>query len=69
MTMNLILKKILKDIGGPRALSRKLSISHQSICKWERVPAERVMAVEAATGIPRSVIRPDIYPPDRERKI
>ena len=32
--------------------------------KWERVAVDRVMEVENLTGIPRHILRPDIYPPD-----
>src|SRR5262249_43283211 len=28
---------------------------------WERVPAERVLSVEAATGVARKVLRPDLF--------
>jgi DNA-binding transcriptional regulator YdaS (Cro superfamily) len=64
--MDAVLRKIVKSVGGIRALSRELGVSHQAIGRWKRVPPERVMDVEAATNIPRSVIRPDIYPPERE---
>jgi DNA-binding transcriptional regulator YdaS (Cro superfamily) len=43
-------------------------VSYQAIQKFrERVPAERVLAIEAATGVPRHELRPDIYPPDEYR--
>jgi TorA maturation chaperone TorD len=28
---------------------------------WKRIPPDRVLAVEAATGIPRTALRPDLY--------
>jgi TorA maturation chaperone TorD len=31
------------------------------VSNWGRVPAERVLSVEAATGVARSVLRPDLY--------
>jgi DNA-binding transcriptional regulator YdaS (Cro superfamily) len=45
------------------ALARRLGIGKASLCKWEkgRVPAERCPDVEKITGIPRSLLRPDIY--------
>ena len=51
--------------GGVRALARKLGITPQAISQWKRVPAERVLAVERATGgtIARTALRPDLYPP------
>lgn len=52
--------------GGPRKLAKKLSqtrrITHSAICQWKRVPAERVIDVEGATGVSRYELRPDIYP-------
>ena len=47
--------------GGISALARKIGISQPSISNWPRVPAERVLAVEAATGIDRAILRPDLY--------
>lgn len=56
-----------KPIYGmqPSELARRLNVSLQVVCGWRdrgRVPAERVLAVEEATGVPRHRIRPDIYP-------
>jgi hypothetical protein len=42
-------------------LAHKLGISQPSVSNWSRVPAERVMAVEAMTGVGRAVLRPDLY--------
>jgi TorA maturation chaperone TorD len=47
--------------GGMRALSRALGISQPAISAWKRVPSERVVSVEAATGVPRARLRPDLY--------
>lgn len=44
-------------------LARHLGITRGAVAKWKRVPAERVLAVEAYTGISRHLLRPDIYPP------
>lgn len=43
-------------------MARALGISQPSVSNWKRVPSERVVAVEAATGVPREVLRPDLYP-------
>src|SRR6202007_2746231 len=51
-------------IGAVRAsteLARRIGISQPSVSNWERVPAERVISVEAATGVPRVVLRPDLF--------
>ena len=51
----------IEAAGGVGALARKIGIAQPSVSNWSRVPAERVIAVEAATGVPRSVLRPDLY--------
>ena len=70
------LKQAVEKAGGYSSLAVKLTalgdepVSKQVVWSWvnvlERIPAERVMAFEEATGIPRHKIRPDIYPEDRE---
>lgn len=60
--MNQIIAKSIEQAGGIVALARALGIKHNSIYSWERVPAERVIDVEKATGISRHDLRPDIYP-------
>lgn len=43
-------------------LARKLGVSASAISQWDgKVPVTRVAAVEAATGIPRHELRPDIF--------
>jgi DNA-binding transcriptional regulator YdaS (Cro superfamily) len=53
--------------GGMRALGRAIGTTHQNIRGWKRVPPTRVIAIEEITGIPREVIRPDIYPPKKKK--
>lgn len=55
------LNEAIRAAGGVGALARKIGISQPSVSNWLRVPAERVVAVETATGIDRSVLRPDLY--------
>jgi TorA maturation chaperone TorD len=50
------LDQAIRSAGGVRALARKLGISQPSVSNWSRVPAERVVAVEGATGIDRAVL-------------
>lgn len=47
--------------GGPSALARVLGITSNAISMWKIVPAERVLAVEAATSVSRHLLRPDLY--------
>jgi TorA maturation chaperone TorD len=55
------LEEAIRVAGGVGALAQKIGISQPSVSNWARVPAERVVSVEAATGVMRSVLRPDLY--------
>jgi len=55
------LDEAIRVAGGVGALARKIGISQPSVSNWARVPAERVISVEAATGVSRAVLRPDLY--------
>jgi DNA-binding transcriptional regulator YdaS (Cro superfamily) len=47
-------------------LARKMGLDKSTMTRWDhgRVPAERVLDVERATGVSRHDLRPDIYPRD-----
>jgi TorA maturation chaperone TorD len=55
------LDEAIRVAGGIGALARKIGISQPSVSNWSRVPAERVVSVEAATGVSRAILRPDLY--------
>ena len=55
------LEKAIRSIGGVSELARRIGIAQPSVSNWNRVPAERVAAVEAATGIARAILRPDLF--------
>ena len=55
------LEEAIRVAGGVGALAKKLGISQPSVSNWARVPAERVLLVEAATGVSRATLRPDLY--------
>ena len=55
------LSEAIRVAGGVSELARQLGISQPSVSNWIRVPAERVVSVEAATGVDRAVLRPDLY--------
>jgi DNA-binding transcriptional regulator YdaS (Cro superfamily) len=57
------LSKAITLMKTSTALAAAVGIRPQAISQWDRVPVGRVLAVEAATGIPRHELRPDIYPP------
>ncbi|MEA1083237.1 YdaS family helix-turn-helix protein [Sphingomonas sp. CD22] len=56
--------------GGQAGLARAVGVSQPSVWHWlrksHRVPAEYVIPVEAATGVSRHELRPDIYPVEAE---
>lgn len=54
-----------KAAGGQSSLARALNIKPQAVQHWcatGKIPAERVLSVEAASGISRHELRPDLYP-------
>jgi TorA maturation chaperone TorD len=51
----------IRAAGGVGALARSIGISQPSISNWTRIPAERVLSVEAVTGVDRAILRPDLY--------
>jgi TorA maturation chaperone TorD len=55
------LEQAIRAVGGVSELARRIGVSQPSVSNWVRIPAERVIAVEAATGVPRTVLRPDLY--------
>ena len=55
------LEEAVRAVGGVSELARQIGISQPSVSNWNRVPAERVLIVEAATGVDRKVLRPDLY--------
>jgi TorA maturation chaperone TorD len=55
------LEEAIRAAGSVSELARQLGISQPSVSNWTRVPAERVVAVESLTSIPRHVLRPDLY--------
>src|ERR1700716_4733069 len=57
------LEQAIKAAGGVASLARSIGIAQPSVSSWSRIPAERVLAVEAHTRIERSVLRPDLYAP------
>lgn len=55
------LERAIEAAGGVASLARMVGISQPSISAWSRVPAERVLNVEAQTRVSRDVLRPDLY--------
>jgi DNA-binding transcriptional regulator YdaS (Cro superfamily) len=55
-------KLAAEKAGGIVRLSLALGLSRGAASQWRRIPAERVIDVERITGIPREILRPDLYP-------
>lgn len=55
------LEQAIERVGGVSALARRIGIAQPSVSNWDRVPADRVLAVEAVSGVPRTRLRPDLY--------
>src|SRR5262245_22496546 len=55
------LEQAIKAAGGVASLARAIGIAQPSVSNWRRIPAERVLAVEALTKVPRFILRPDLY--------
>ena len=56
----------IKSAGGITALAKEIGVTPSAIVQWRIVPPLRVLQVEKATGVPRWVLRPDLYPPDAD---
>ena len=52
----------IKSAGSGTELARRIGITPEAVCQWKgRVPVNRVIAVEAATGVLREHLRPDVF--------
>lgn len=68
MTAEEALQAAIQAVGGVAAeLARRIGVSPQALGQWEKVPLDRVLAVEAATGIDRAELRPDLFKAPRRK--
>lgn len=65
MDRDLGLEEAVRAAGGIGALARSLGITQPSVSTWRQIPAARVLEIEALTGVSRTALRPDLYPPQR----
>ena len=67
--MNNAIKQAVFIVGNQTKLANAVGVRPQAVQKWcetGNVPANRVLAVEAATSgqVTRHELRPDLYPPE-----
>lgn len=69
MGMDPISLAISRVTGGQKALADRLEISPQAVNQWVKglrpVPPRHALAIEAATGVSRHDLRPDVFGPAR----
>lgn len=60
------LREAVAIAGSQAAFGEVCGVTQAAVWKWlsleKDLPAEHVLAVEAATGVSRHSLRPDIYP-------
>ncbi|MBF8728881.1 helix-turn-helix domain-containing protein [Pseudomonas guariconensis] len=59
---------VVHVLGSQTSLAKKLGCTPQNVqrmCATGHVPAKHVLRIEAESGVPRSLLRPDLYPEGR----
>jgi hypothetical protein len=59
---------LLGQVGSVTRIARVCGITRHAVSHWRRVPVAHVLKLEAAFGVPRYELRPDIYPPPATRR-
>jgi DNA-binding transcriptional regulator YdaS (Cro superfamily) len=67
------LERACGKAGGQSSLAQKIGVRQSTLWHWLKrskrgVPGEYVIPIEAATGVSRYELRPDIYPMPRKRR-
>lgn len=58
------LKRAIDKAGGQTDLARAIGTTQGHVSQWLRrgkVPADKVLLIERATGVPRQELRPDVF--------
>ncbi len=50
-------------------LAKAIGTTPQAVSLWDRIPHERVFDVERATGVPREILRPDLFNVPRPKRL
>ena len=62
------MQSAVKAVGTQTALAKILQCTPQNVqrmCATGKVTAKHVLKIEAATGVPRFLLNPDLYPDER----
>ena len=59
-TLEVIVSKAIKVAGGRSELARRIGVTKGALYFWKRIPAEKIVSVSKATGIPPEDLRPDL---------
>jgi DNA-binding transcriptional regulator YdaS (Cro superfamily) len=60
-----VVERAIEKGGGLQPFAAKCGVRYQAVQKWRRsgrIPAERVLSIEAISGVSRHELRPDLYP-------
>jgi len=64
-----ILREAIERAGGMTAFAQSIGVTRSAVYQWSwRIPAERVPAISAATGISWHRLRPDLYPEEPKKR-
>lgn len=64
-----ILREAIDRAGGMTSFAQSIGVTRSAIYQWTwRIPAERVPAISAATGISWHRLRPDLYPEEPKKR-
>ena len=55
------LSRAIRAAGSQGALARLIGLSPSVVSRWKRIPAHQLVAVERASGVPREMLRPELY--------
>lgn len=61
------IERAVEKVGGQSSLARKLGLTPQAVQKWcacGSIPLDRVLDVEAATGVSRQDLCPEFFRAD-----
>jgi DNA-binding transcriptional regulator YdaS (Cro superfamily) len=59
--MDKLLEYLTAKRGRMSNLARALGITPAAIKQWRVIPDDKLLGIEAETGIPRQHLRPDLY--------